>query len=71
MYRWLEEHNKQRLGSVGVCVIAGSGFGLGLGILLGFSLDNIAYVLIGVVYGAMMGLAIGESNKDFKDYPTS
>jgi len=59
----------QRHRSVMVCVIAGSGLGLGLGILFGFSFDSVVYVIIGIVCGALMGLAIGESNKAFMEYP--
>jgi outer membrane lipoprotein SlyB len=71
MQRWLQHHDKQNQKILGVCTLAGAGFGMVLGILFGIAFGNIVYLIVGAAGGVMMGLAIGESNKNFKEYPSS
>jgi outer membrane lipoprotein SlyB len=66
------EHHDQEVDKfVGTCILAGAGFGLVLGILFGIAFNQMACVVIGVVCGAIMGIAIEESNKNFKEYRSS
>ena len=67
-YRHLEK-KEQKI--VGICALAGAGFGMALGILFGIAYGSMAYLIVGAAGGVMMGLAVGESNKNFKEYPSS
>jgi outer membrane lipoprotein SlyB len=71
MQRWLQHEDKQNENIVGVCALAGAGFGMALGILFGIAFGNMAYLVVGAAGGAMMGLAVGESTKNSKGYPSS
>jgi hypothetical protein len=71
MFRRCAGQEQQGSDSVMVCIIAGSGLGLSLGVIFGIAFDNMASVLIGAAYGALMGLAIGRSIKEYKEYSSS
>jgi outer membrane lipoprotein SlyB len=71
MQRCIQRHNQQEQKIVGVCALAGAGLGMVLGILFGIAYGSMAYLIVGAAGGAMMGLAVGESNKKFKEYPSS
>jgi hypothetical protein len=62
-----EMDSKQGVNAVGACFMAGLGFGLGLGLLVGISFGNVTYTIVVAACGAVMGLAIGESNKNLKE----
>jgi outer membrane lipoprotein SlyB len=71
MQRQLGHYEQQNHCVVCVCALAGAGFGLVLGILFGIAFGYFSYAVVGIVFGAILGFTIDESNKNFKDYPSS
>jgi len=65
----LEHHERQK--NHAVCAFAGSGFGLVVGILFGIAFGNLSYAFVGIAFGAILGFAADESNKNIKGYPSS
>jgi hypothetical protein len=61
MQRQLGHYEQQNHCVVCVCALAGAGIGFGY----------FSYAVVGIVFGAILGFTIDESNKNFKDYPSS
>jgi hypothetical protein len=71
MSKMPEADQKQGSSPVKVCIVAGAGFGSSLGLLFGISFGSTAYIVVGLVCGVVMGLAIGESNRNHKEFRSS
>jgi hypothetical protein len=67
MTRIVDGQSNHKQDILGVCIYAGSGFGLSLGILFGAAFESSMYVIAGFGFGTLLGLAIGKSLEEVQE----